>query len=181
MKTINKGLRQPVITALLSLSLLLLPSCLKGELDELEIWKAENDKWLETTDFSDYEKVAPSWAPQNFIYIKWHNDRKLTEKNLVPMSTSTVNTKYEMEDINGKKLGNSYSVSTGDSVFQTVPNKTITGFGAALTMMHVGDSVTIVIPYNSAYGSKTQGAVQLYTNLIYHTKLKEIVAYEKPL
>ncbi len=47
------------------------------------------------------------------------------------MSTSTVNTKYEMEDINGKKLGNSYSVSTGDSVFQTVPNKTITGFGAA--------------------------------------------------
>ena len=105
MKTINKGLRQPVITALLSLSLLLLPSCLKGELDELEIWKAENDKWLETTDFSDYEKVAPSWAPQNFIYIKWHNDRKLTEKNLVPMSTSTVNTKYEILFDYTKKTG----------------------------------------------------------------------------
>lgn len=181
MKIPFKAIRPLVAAAALTLPLLLLPSCLKGEIDDLEVWKAENDKWLETTDFSGYERVAPSWAPQNFIYIKWHNDRKLTENNLVPMSTSTVKTKYEMEDINGKRLGNSYAASTGDSVFQTIPKNTITGFGAALTMMHVGDSVTIVIPYNSAYGSKTQGSIQPYTNLIYHTKLKEIVAYEKPL
>lgn len=155
-------------------------SCLKSDVDDYESWKNENDAWLKTIDTNEYLKVAPDWAPENYIYVKWHNDRSLTEKNLVPFSTSTVKTKYEMTDINGKALGNSYTASTGDSVYQTQPQKNIVGFCAVLTMMHVGDSVTVIIPYNSAYGSESRGSILPYSNLIYHTKLKEIVAFEKP-
>ena len=46
--------------------------------------------------------------------------------------------------------------------------------------MHVGDSVTMVIPYNSAYGENYNGRIKPYSNLIYRVKFKEIVAFEKP-
>lgn len=170
----------PLFVAVLA-SILSLSSCkMESVYDEYDEWREQNDIWLDETDFSDYVKVSPDWAPDCQVFMKWHNDRSLTAGNLVPISTSTVDCKYEFEDITGKSLGNSYRVAAGDSVYQSQPNQNILGFWTALTQMHVGDSVTVVIPYQYAYGSQLRGSIKPYTNLIYHVKLKKIVDYEKP-
>ena len=158
-----------------------LPSCLESDVEDYEDWRLENENYLDTVNLTDYETVVPDWAPMNRVYVRWHNDRALTASNLRPISTSTVRVKYEMEDINGTNLGNSYASTTyGDSIYQSTPNQNIIGFWAALTAMNVGDSVTMIIPYSSAYGSQARGNIKPYSNLIYHVKLTEVVAYEKP-
>ena len=124
--------------------------------------------------------MVPEWAPQNSVYIKWHNDRELTKENLVAMSNSTVDMKYELENIEGTKLDNSYSASTGDSVYTSRPNANVIGMWIAMTTMHVGDSATVIVPYPSGYGSVSSGAVKPYSNLIFHMKIKKVKAYEKP-
>lgn len=168
------------ITIVSLLFLAVLPSCLKSEVDEYEEWRKLNDAYTRAIDTLEYQKVVPVWAPMHSVYMKWHNNRALTAGNLVPISTSTVRVKYEMEDINGKKLGNSYK-SNGDSIYESKVNSNIVGFWAGLTTMHVGDSVTMIIPYGSAYGSRTVASSMPYTNLIYHVKLVSIPAYEKPM
>lgn len=149
-------------------------------------WKKQNEEYVaKMEDLTEngekvYTKVTPEWAPNDFVLIKWHNDRSLTEKNLKPLSNSTVNIKYEMEDINGASLGDSYSMTTnGDSIYQSMPNENIVGMWVAMTSMHVGDSVTLVIPAESAYGSSSRGSILPYSALIYHVKMKGIPNYEK--
>lgn len=156
-------------------------SCLKGEADEYESWKALNNEYVANLDKSEYTEVIPDWAPQNSVYIKWHNDRSKTANNLVAMSTSTVDMKYELEDIEGNSLGNSYSAASGDSVYQSKPNSNIVGMWIAMTTMHVGDSATLVIPYPSAYGAAKTGSIKSYSTLIYRVKIKDVKAFEKPL
>lgn len=149
-------------------------------------WKKQNEDYVrKMEDLTEngqkvYTKFVPDWAPNDFVLIKWHNDRSLTEKNLKPLSNSTVNIKYEMEDINGKALGNSYSNNTyGDSIYQSKPNENIIGMWVALTNMHVGDSVTMVIPAESAYGSSSVSSIEPFSTLIYHVKMKGVPKYEK--
>lgn len=162
-------------------SSILLSSCLKGEVDEYEAWRKVNDEYNANIDKSEFTEIIPDWAPQNSVYIKWHNDRSLTATNLVAMSTSTVDIKYELEDIEGNNLGNSYSVASGDSVYQSKPNSNIVGMWIAMTTMHVGDSATLIIPYNSGYGAEKRGSIKPYSTLIYRVKIKDIKAYDKPL
>lgn len=161
--------------------LVLASACIESDQDDYEDWRMQNDEFITKIDTREYKRVTPVWAPMNSVYIKWHNDTNLTRKNLVAMSTSTVNIKYEMEDINGKKLGNSYSMTTnGDSVYQSTPNQNIIGMWATMTTIHEGDSVTVIMPYSSAYGSSSTSSFQPYTNLIYHMKLMKVVSWEKP-
>lgn len=157
-----------------------LSSCLHGDADEYEEWRLTNDAYIAALDTTQYHLVSPAWAPQNSVYIKWHNDRRLTASNLVAISTSTVDIKYELEDINGTKLGNSYSVASGDSVYRSTPNQNILGMWIAMTTMHVGDSATLVIPYPSGYGQQITGTIKPYSNLIYHVKIKAVKAFERP-
>lgn len=157
-----------------------LTSCLKGESDDYEAWREQNDAYIASIDTKEYELVVPDWAPRNSVYIKWHNDRALTADNLVAMSNSTVELKYEVEDIEGTMIDNSYSATTGDSLYVKQPNNTVVGFWIALTTMHVGDSATLIIPYASGYGAGMNNNVRPYTNLIYRVKIKGIRAYEKP-
>lgn len=159
----------------------ILSSCLHGESDDYEEWRQTNDAYIAALDTTEYHLIVPKWAPQNSVYIKWHNDRSLTAQNLVAMSNSTVDIKYELENIEGTKLGNSYSAVRGDSVYQSKPNNNIVGMWIAMTTMHVGDSATLVIPYPSGYGSQLSGSIKPYTNLIYHVKIKDVKAYERPL
>lgn len=174
-------MRKSAIISLLAIIILtVLPSCLKSEIDEYEVWRKENDAYTRSIDTNVYKKVVPVWAPFHSIYMKWHNDRSLTRNNLVPISTSTVRVKYEMEDITGNRLGNSYKIN-GDSIYESTVNANILGFQAALTTMHVGDSVTVIIPYSSGYGSSGTQSFKPYTNLIYHLKLVSMPAYEKPM
>ncbi|WP_280119841.1 FKBP-type peptidyl-prolyl cis-trans isomerase [Sangeribacter muris] len=149
-------------------------------------WKKQNEEYVtkmeELTENGEkvYTKVVPEWAPNDFVLIKWHNDRSLTEKNLKPLSNSTVNIKYEMEDINGKYLGDSYSMTQyGDSIYQSMPNENIIGMWVAMTSLHVGDSVTLVIPAGSAYGSASRSPIEPFSTLIYHMKMKGVPKYEK--
>lgn len=149
-------------------------------------WKSKNDSYLvelEQTYASGsepYTKIVPEWASDACVFMKWHNDRSLTAGNLSPLSTSTVNIKYEMEDIEGTQLGDSYSnVEHGDSIYQSNPNQNIVGMWAAMLNMHVGDSVTMVIPYTSGYGARAVGSIRPYTNLIYHVKMTGIPAFER--
>lgn len=166
----------------LALAPALLPttSCIKGDHEDYENWREKNDTYLAEINLLEYEQVIPDWAPRNCVYMKWHNNRSLTAGNLVPMSTSTVNFKYELEDIEGTKIENSYGVARGDSVYQSQVNNMIIGMCITLTNMHVGDSVTAIIPYNSGYGAEVKTNMKPYTNLIYHMKLKSIEAFEKP-
>lgn len=163
-------------------------SCLGDDdnTDDYSAWRKQNEEYVARMEILTgngapvYTKVVPSWAPGDFVLMKWHNDRSLTEKNLVPLSNSLVKIKYEMEDIEGNSLGDSYSSTTyGDSIYQSRPNQNIVGMWAALTSMHVGDSVTMIIPAVSAYGSSATGKIKPYSALIYHVKMKGIPAYDK--
>lgn len=154
-------------------------------INEYAQWKQKNEDYVARMEMlienseKVYTKVIPSWASSDFVLIKWHNDRSLTEKNLVPMSNSTVNIKYEMEDVDGNYLGDSYSMTTyGDSIYQSMPNQNIIGMWAAMTTLHVGDSVTLVIPAQSAYGYTSRGDIKPFSALIYHMKLVSIPKYE---
>lgn len=154
-------------------------SCLKSDVESYDAWREQNEAYIAGLNTAEYQQIIPDWAPQNSVYIKWHNDRSLTAGNLVAMSNSTVDIKYELEDIDGNRLDSSYSKK--DSVYQSTPNANVVGMWIAMTTMHVGDSATVVVPYPSGYGSKGSGTVKPYTDLIFHMKIKDIKAYEKPL
>ena len=169
----------PIIFAASTL-LLSATSCLDADDEDYEEWRKQNDEYIQDIDLNEYTRVIPDWAPLNSVYIKWHNDRSLTEKNLVALDNSTVNIKYEMEDILGNELSNSYSMTTnGDSVYQSQPSDNIVGMWITMTTIHEGDSVTIIIPYNSAYGTSSGSNFDPYSNLIYHMELMKVVSYEK--
>lgn len=176
--------------AFLSLPLLLLAltSCMGDDDDSKEFldWKRENDAYITFLDSQihagkeDFTKVIPSWASLNSVYIKWHNDTSLTARNLKPLSNSTVDITYALEDIDGNDLGNSFSntAAYGDSIYRSKPNQNIVGMWAAMLNMHEGDTVTLVIPYISGYGARTINSIRPYSNLIYHVKMKKVVSYE---
>lgn len=160
---------------------LMLSSCLGGDDDytvDYSEWIEQNEKYLSETEADpSFEKVVPTWCPGVYVLAKWHNDRTLTQSNLVPMDNSTVDVIYQVEYVNGVELDNSYSnTANGDSIYQCKPLDNIVGFWAMLTNMHVGDSVTCVIPSNAGYGNT--GSVVPYSTLIYHMKLKGIHYYE---
>lgn len=127
-----------------------------------------------------FEKISPVWAPGVYVLVQWHNDRSATVSNLVPMDNSTVDVIYEGKYVNGVVLDNSYkNYQNGDSIYRCKPSDNIVGFWAMLTNMHVGDSVTCIIPMNAGYGASST-SVMPYSTLIYNMKLKAIHAYEMP-
>ncbi len=154
-------------------------------------WKNENETYftrMEDTIGADgkkvFEKITPVWAPGVTILAQWHNDRSLTAANLSPMDNSTVKVQYVASYVNGVTLDNSAWPHTGtanwdlsDSTYICKPSDNIVGFWAMLTNMHVGDSVTCIIPQNAAYGASSSNTLP-YSTLIYSMKLKAIKAYE---
>lgn len=163
---------------LVGVMMLCLSSCLKSEVDSYDEWRELNDEYLANIDPTEYELIVPDWAPQNSIYIKWHNDRSLTANNLVAMSNSTVSVKYSLRDIEGNLIETTYSKP--DSVYTSKPNSNVLGMWIAMTTMHVGDSATVIIPYPSGYGATATVALKPYSNLIFNMKIKEITAFERP-
>lgn len=168
--------RKFIVTSMALLAGLSLTSCLKGEADQYDEWREKNESYIVNLNQNEYELIVPDWAPQNSVYIKWHNDRSVTANNLVAMSNSTVNIKYELHDIDGNLIDSSYHAT--DSIYQSKPNANIIGMWIAMTTMHVGDSATVVIPYPSAYGSASSGKVKPYSDLIFDMKIKSIPAFE---
>ena len=161
-----------------------LSSCLGGDDDSFDYnnWKNQNETFfirMQDTVGADnkkvFEKIEPVWAPGVSILAQWHNDRSITASNLVPMDNSTCEVVYQVAYINGTVFDSSYSEI--DSVRSFKPTETIVGFWTMLTNMHVGDSVTCVMPMNAAYGASSTSVIP-YSTLIYNMKLKAITAYE---
>ena len=148
-------------------------------------WKQKNEQYVQDQELKTnpdgslyYSRVVPSWAPGAYSLIHWHNDRSLTANNLSPMDNSIVQITYELFNIDGERISDSFS--NPDSVYTSRPNQNIIGVWSSLTRMNVGDSVTLVIPFQAGYGERTTGGINPYSTLIYNIKLKAITAYEVP-
>lgn len=176
------------ISAIIVLPALILSSCFKDEDVDYTDWEAANRRFVAEREAETvngvpvYTRLAPSWAPEAFVLVKWENDRSKTAKNLKPMDNSQVRVQYALDDINGNRLSDSYSMtaSYGDSIYQTQPMKNITGFWHTLTEMRVGDEVTCIIPAVSGYGNLQNGPIPPYSTLVYRIKLVSIPRYEVP-
>lgn len=151
-------------------------------------WKADNEKYVadaETEKLADgslrFSRLTPVWSPGGWSLIQWHNDRALTSQYLSPRDNSLVDVKYCLHDIEGNVIDSSYANRVpADSIYRTRPNATVVGFWSALTAMHIGDSVTVVVPWTAGYGASASGSVKPYSTLIFDLKLVDIVAYETP-
>lgn len=164
-------------------------SCLGDEPGSDDNWRERNEKFMTEKEAETdaqgqpvYTRVNCKWDPNGYVLMKWHNNRALTQGKLSPLSTSTVDVKYHVSNIEGTGLDSSYYRTVpADSVYRSVLNKNIQGWQIALTNMHIGDSCTVIIPYNQAYGVNTQGSIKAYSDLIFNVKLVGIPAYERPL
>lgn len=162
-------------------------SCLGNDDVDYTDWEKRNTAYIDScssvieNNNKVYQTISPVWSPSVAVLMKWHNNRSLTQSRLKPLDNSTVYVKYEVEDIEGTMIDNSYSSTTyGDSIYRTRPSNNIVGFWTALTNMHIGDSVTCIIPWQAAYGEKGSGKIKPFSTLIYRLKLVDIPAYEKP-
>lgn len=187
MKGIGKLTR--ILPALLMFGAgLVLTSCFDDEKTPEQTyaeWKSRNEQYLADAAALKgedgslyYSRITPSWAPNTYILIHWHNDTTLTASNLVPIDNSVTSITYQLFDIDGKEISNSFSNS--DSTYTSRPSQNIIGMWAALTNMHVGDSVTMVLPSTAGYGSVGRTSIPPYSTLVYGVKLKAIPAYEIP-
>lgn len=162
--------------------LLTLSSCLNSDddIEDYSEWLTQNTEYINKAEASGtYTKLVPKWDQASFVLMQWHNDRSLTSGTLTPLDNSTIDVKYLLTNIKGDTIDSSYKLTTyGDSIFRCRPNEMVTGFWAACTSMHVGDTVTAVIPYTAGYGLSGSGSIPPYSTLIFQIKLDSIVAYE---
>lgn len=171
-------------------ALLAMSSCLSDEertYKDYTEWRNQNTEYFDNAKAAtingvkQYEEIVPDWDKGTTILMQWHNNRSLTADKLVPLSNSTVDIKYILTTIEGDTIDSSYSQTVyGDSIYRCRPNNMITGFQIALTNMHVGDTITTVIPYNAGYGYSGSGSVQPYSTLIFGIKLVGIDTWETP-
>ncbi len=168
---------------LLPLSLAILTSCLDNDDESTDYteWRTENSAYITAAEAEmlngqkRYEKIIPKWDPATFVLMQWH--KRGNPNSITPLDNSTLNVKYLLTTIKGDTIDSSYSKT--DSLFTCKPCDMITGFWAATTVMHQGDSVTAVIPYTSGYGIGGSGAVLPFSTLIFQIKLDSIIAYDK--
>ena len=92
-------------------ALMTLSSCLGDEPGSDKEWKKKNDAWIiekeAETDAAGqkvYTRVNCDWDPSAYVLMKWHTDRSATSNNLSPISTSTINVKYRVQNIDGLGL-----------------------------------------------------------------------------
>ncbi len=162
----------------------MLNSCLGNTIeDEYKDWREFNDAWFQQQSASgQYTKLTASWDPSSHVLIRWHNDTMLTRNNLKPLITSTVDTKYLLRLYNGTRIDSSYTSSSAtlsDSIYRSVVNQNVEGWMIAMTHMHVGDSCTVIIPYQQGYGSSKRSDDLLpYSNLVFDVKLVDIYKYK---
>ena len=166
---------------LAAMALTMLDSCLGNNVyDEYKDWRQKNDAWYGQQKASgQYSVLIAPWDPSAQVLIRWHNDTMLTRNNLKPLITSTVDVKYHLSLYDGTPVDSSYYMtSPADSIYRSMINQNVEGWMIALTRMHVGDSCTVIIPYQQAYGSNKQSDVLVpYSNLVFDLKLVDIYKY----
>lgn len=138
-------------------------------------WVAEQEALLDENGMPFYQRVTPAWSPGEYVLMHWFNDRSETQDKLVPLLTSTVTTRYRLYSIEDEELDS--SVDNDGGVFTTQVGSVISGWQIALLNMHVGDTVQIVVPYQSGYGSASSGAILPYSALRFNIRLADIPNY----
>lgn len=163
----------------------LFPACMKETTEDYTEWREANEDFMakKETEMTDgkavFTKIVPSWENGSFILMQWHNDRSLTEQNLTPLYNSTVKLIYDGELMDGTSFGSSADAAS-DAIYEAKPSENITGFATAVMNMHVGDTVTTIIPWQLGYGIIGSGdKIKPYSTLVFHIRLKEIVDFEK--
>ena len=169
-----------VIMAIVAITML--DSCLGKTIeDEYKDWREDNDAWFQKQMTSgQYTVLTAAWDPSAKTLIRWHNDTMLTKGNLKPLITSTVDVKYHVSLYNGTPIDSSYYLtSPADSIYRSILNQNVEGWMIALTHMHVGDSCTVIIPYQQGYGSNKKSDVLIpYSTLVFNLKLVDIYKYK---
>ena len=169
----------PIITFFV-IAIVTLISCKDdNNLDDYQEWRNLNNNWLAEIELSSgsyYSKVVPSYDKGQYVLMHWFNDRNSTAGNLKPYYTSTVAVKYIGRLYNNEAFDSSYLAP--DSLFKTKVNSVIPGWTIALQEMHVGDSVEVIIPYQSAYGTSGTGKILPFSNLKFNIKLVDITNWE---
>lgn len=148
-------------------------------------WKEKNDAWLleqqsrTNEDGTPYFKtLVPVWDPSAYVLIHYFNDRALTEGNLSPLYTSTVDTRYYLTYYQGTPIDSSYNQTTyGQGIFRTQVNEVIDGWAIALEDMRCGDTCEVVIPYAQGYGTSST-SIYPYSALKFNMSLVDIPYYE---
>ena len=169
-----------VVLAVLAITSL--DSCLgENTYDKYKDWREKNDEWYQRqTASGEYTTLVAPWDPSAQVLIRWHNDTMLTKDHLKPLLTSTVDVKYHLRNYINVAADSSYNnVSPADSIYRTVVNQNVEGWMLALTRMHVGDSCTVIVPYQQGYGSVSRSdAILPFSNLIFDMKLVNIYKYK---
>lgn len=183
-RLIKRIAAQAAITAMMVPAI---ASCVsETDWDLYQTWRNDNNEWYlaqrekKNPDGTPYYTVlSPAWYPESGVLIHYFNDRKLTEGNLSPLLTSTVDVKYIGRLYDGTPFDSSYlQTANGDSIFRTLPSSVIQGWTIALLNMRVGDSARIVVPYSLGYGATSSGSILPYSTLIFDMKLVDIPYYE---
>jgi FKBP-type peptidyl-prolyl cis-trans isomerase FklB len=175
-----KKLLYAVVLAVVASTMLV--SCLGDSVyDQYKEWREKNDDWYaRQAQSGQYSVCTASWDPSAQVLMRWHNDTMQTKNNLKPLITSTVDVKYKLRLYDGTPVDSSYNVvSPADSIYRSKVNENVEGWMIALTRMHVGDSCTIIIPYQQGYGSTMTSDLLLpYSILVFDVKLKDIYKYK---
>lgn len=177
----------PYLAALLILAI---SACADKEQDtweEYADWREANNAWLEelrqkrNSDGTPYyTTIIPEWNPGAFVLIHYFNDRALTEGNLSPIYTSTVDVRYKLHLYDGTPIDSSDLVTEygAKGIYQAQLSKQIVGWGIALPQMRCGDTAEIIVPYGVAYGAQSTGVIKPYSNLRFNVRLENIAHYE---
>lgn len=170
-------------------TLMLIPSLVSCFEDDTKLWNqyeelyVNNTNWLiEQIEKKDsngelyYNLLTANWDSLAFVYIHYFNDTMLTKDNPQPYYTSTVEVKYRGQ----LYTGTVFDSTAVDSTYKTKLSSVITGWNVALSNMHVGDSVQVIIPYHVAYGESGSATIPPYSNLLFDIKLVSIPALVVP-
>lgn len=157
-------------------------------LDDYQDWRKENEAWVtelmnrKNADGSAYyTTVVPVWDPGAYVLMHQFNNPAETADNLTPLYTSTVDVRYIGRNCKGEPFDSSYTQTAyGPGIGRFTLSGVISGWTIAMERMHVGDSVEIIIPWQSGYGTNYNSAILPYSALQFNVRLVDIYKYEAP-
>ena len=165
-------------------------SCLNDEestWDKYREYREANDAWLlemqarKNADGTPYYKtIVPSWNPDAFVLLHYFNDPQENADKLSPLYTSTVDVRYKLHLYDGTPVDSSDLVNRYGAlgIYRTQLTSVIIGWPMALSQVHCGDSVEVIVPYGVGYGAQESGTILPYSNLRFNIRLVDIPFYE---
>ncbi len=96
----------------------------------------------------------------------------------VPKTTDEVQVRYRGTLIDGTEFDSSYKRK--DDVAKFKADRVIKGWTEALTMMPVGSTWELYIPYDIAYGDRAMGKIKPFSTLIFNVELVGITGVDEP-